>query len=58
MTGSWTTIYGHGIMTVQTARNTMCIIFQHFSFCLSGTHFEHLTLTGCCVVEKLIAVHR
>ena len=25
MTGSWTTIYGHGIMTVQAARCTICI---------------------------------
>ena len=51
MTRSWTTIYGDGITTVKTARYTMCIIFQHFSFCLSGTHFEHLTLTGCGEVE-------
>ena len=32
--------------------------FRHLSFCLSGMHFEHLTLTGCCIVEQLIAVNR
>ena len=43
-------IYGHGITTVQTARYTTCIVFQYFSFCLSGMHFEHLTLTEGGVV--------
>ena len=27
--------------------------FRRFSFCLSGMHFEHLTLTGCCIVEQV-----